>query len=83
MARIPGVRRVRTLGMVGALDLGDDGYMAELGWRVQRAARERGTQLRPLGDTVYVVPPLNITRPDLRSLLDVTREAVSVALSEG
>jgi len=81
MARIPGVRRVRSLGMVAALDLGDEGYMADAGWRVQREARSRGVQLRPLGDTVYVVPPLNIEADALAHLLEVTRDSVNVALS--
>ncbi len=83
MASMKGVRRTRALGMVGALDLGDDGYLAELGWRVQREARARGAQLRPLGDTVYLIPPLNISRADLGLLLEVTRESIRVALSRG
>jgi adenosylmethionine-8-amino-7-oxononanoate aminotransferase len=81
MEQIPGVRRARSLGMVAALDLGEDGYLADVGWRVQREARERGAQLRPLGDTLYVVPPLNIERDDLAALISITHESVEVALS--
>ncbi|NOY92501.1 MAG: adenosylmethionine--8-amino-7-oxononanoate transaminase [Deltaproteobacteria bacterium] len=82
MAEIPGVRRARSLGMVAALDLGEDGYLGEAGWRVQREARARGVQLRPLGDTVYVVPPLNIQRGELASLLRATHDSVASALSQ-
>ena len=80
IAAIEGVRRVRTLGMVGAADLGDDGYRGQLGWRVFEAALERGAFLRPLGDTVYVTPALNIAEPDLEALLAILEDAIRAAL---
>lgn len=76
IAAIQGVRRVRTLGMVGAADLGDDGYRGQLGWRVFEAALERGAFLRPLGDTVYVTPALNIEITDLERLLAILEDAI-------
>lgn len=80
IAAIAGVRRVRTLGMVGAADLGDDGYRGQLGWRVFEAALARGAFLRPLGDTVYVTPALNIAEPDLEALLAILEDAIRAAL---
>lgn len=70
IAAIPGVRRTRQLGIVGAVDLGDGGYGGATGPRFTEAARRRGLYLRPLGDTAYVCPPLNIDLPDLDTLLD-------------
>ena len=67
---LPRVRRTRALGMVAALDLGEAGYHGGLGWRITAAARNRGVALRPLGNTVYVVPPLTIESDDLEALLD-------------
>jgi adenosylmethionine-8-amino-7-oxononanoate aminotransferase len=66
---IPGVTRPRALGLVGAVDLGGGGYLARAGWRVFEAARRRGLYLRPLGDTVYVAPALNIPDAALDELL--------------
>ncbi|MCA9579561.1 MAG: adenosylmethionine--8-amino-7-oxononanoate transaminase [Myxococcales bacterium] len=80
LARLPGVKRTRALGMVAAADLGDGGYLAKLGWAVHDEARARGAQLRPLGDTVYVVPPLNITEGALDELLSVVHASVAAAL---
>ncbi len=81
---LPGVARTRALGMVGALDLeGDEGYLAQVGWRVYDAARERGVYLRPLGNVVYVTPPLNIPDDDLERLLEVAGESIEVATSAG
>ncbi|PTL84661.1 adenosylmethionine--8-amino-7-oxononanoate transaminase [Vitiosangium sp. GDMCC 1.1324] len=70
MARtIPGVTRPRAVGMVGAVDLGSGGYLARGGWRVYEAARRRGLYLRPMGDTVYIAPALNIPDAALDELL--------------
>lgn len=79
VARIPGVRRVRSLGMVGAADLGDSGYRGALGPRVGEAARRLGAYLRPLGDTVYVAPPLDVDLDVLDELLTILAEAIRTA----
>jgi adenosylmethionine-8-amino-7-oxononanoate aminotransferase len=76
IAAISGVLRVRALGMVGAADLGEGGYSGQTGQRVYQAALRRGAYLRPLGDTVYVAPPLNIPFADLDRLLDILEESV-------
>lgn len=92
IAAIPGVARVRSLGMTGAADLeprtggtrgtGGTGtsYLGRAGWRVYEEARRRGAYLRPLGDTVYVCPPLVIGERDLDELLGILEESVRAAL---
>jgi adenosylmethionine-8-amino-7-oxononanoate aminotransferase len=68
----------RSLGMVGALDLeGARGYLGERGWRVYREGLRRGAYLRPLGDTVYVAPPLNIADAELDELLAIVADSVA------
>jgi adenosylmethionine-8-amino-7-oxononanoate aminotransferase len=47
-----------------------------MGWRVYEAALRRGLYLRPLGNVVYVAPPLNIEDHDLQELLGKVREAI-------
>jgi adenosylmethionine-8-amino-7-oxononanoate aminotransferase len=77
---LPQVSSVRALGMIGAADLhetdGAAGYLAPIGWRVYEAALRRGLYLRPLGNVVYVAPPLNIAGGDLDELLGKVREAI-------
>jgi len=85
LAELPGVARVRHLGMIGALDLaleGADGYLARAGWRVYEEARRRGAYLRPLGNVVYVAPPLVIPEPDLEALLAILAESVTAVVRE-
>jgi adenosylmethionine-8-amino-7-oxononanoate aminotransferase len=80
MRSLPGVARARSLGMIGALDLdGSEGYLAGAGWRVYAEARRRGAYLRPLGNVVYVTPPLTIADEELEELLGIVRESVEVA----
>jgi len=80
LADLPKVSSVRALGMIGAVDLdetdGAAGYLAPVGWRVYEAALRRGLYLRPLGNVVYVAPPLNIEDGDLDELLGKVREAI-------
>ncbi len=82
-SQIPGVARVRSLGMIGALDLATEGgYLGRAGWRVYEEARRRGAYLRPLGDVIYVAPPVNIVDDDLDELLSIVEESVaSLSLS--
>jgi adenosylmethionine-8-amino-7-oxononanoate aminotransferase len=82
IAAIPGVARVRSLGMTGAADLASESdYLGKTGWRVYEEARRRGAYLRPLGDTVYVCPPLVISDRDLDDLLTILEESVRAVLT--
>ncbi|HEY8943192.1 MAG TPA: hypothetical protein VIM73_02970, partial [Polyangiaceae bacterium] len=74
---LPGVARTRSLGMIGALDLeGASGYLESSGQRVYREALARGAYLRPIGNTVYIAPPLNIPDQDLEELLTIVEQSI-------
>ncbi|MEN9579459.1 MAG: adenosylmethionine--8-amino-7-oxononanoate transaminase [Pseudomonadota bacterium] len=85
MRALPGVVNSRSLGMIGALDLRTEsehgGYLDRAGWRVSEEARRLGAYLRPLGNVVYVTPPLNIEDTDLDDLLAIVERSVSAAYS--
>ncbi len=77
---LPGVVETRSLGMIGALDLaGSRGYLETRGRRVCAEARRRGAYMRPLGNTIYITPSLNIPKADLDDLLGIVEESVRVA----
>jgi adenosylmethionine-8-amino-7-oxononanoate aminotransferase len=79
-ADLPGVSGVRSIGMIGALDLGQQSYLERAGWRVFEEALKRGAYLRPLGNTVYIAPPLNIEESELELLLGIFEESLRAAL---
>lgn len=84
MGEMEGVSGARALGMIGALDLrAGAGYLGELGWRAYAEARRLGAYLRPLGDVVYVAPPLTIPEGELEELLEIVRKSVAFALEGG
>jgi adenosylmethionine-8-amino-7-oxononanoate aminotransferase len=81
---IPGVVASRSLGMIGALELGGrQGYLERSGLAVYHEALRRGAYLRPLGNVVYIAPPLNIADADLDELLAILADSVRAVSSSG
>ncbi len=78
IASLPGVANPRQSGTIVAVDLEspDAGYLSELGPRLQAHFVERDILLRPLGNTVYVMPPYCIGTEDLDSIYEAIADAV-------
>jgi adenosylmethionine---8-amino-7-oxononanoate aminotransferase len=72
----PAVRDVRLQGLMGGVELAPPRDGLRWGRRVCAAAVERGVLLRPLGDVVVVMPPLTITSPELRRIVDALEAAI-------
>jgi adenosylmethionine-8-amino-7-oxononanoate aminotransferase len=80
----PHVSEPRCLGMVAAFRVGAaPGYLGHAGRRVCDLALERGAYLRPLGDVVYLAPPLNIPEADLGELIDIVTDSLDAAARHG
>jgi len=79
VARLPGVAEVRGRGFMVGIDLGEHDPALRLGHRVTLAARERGAIIRPLGDTVVLMPPLAISKADLQRLVEITTDSIAAA----
>lgn len=75
-ASIERIENARVLGTVLALELRarHEGYLSDVGPRLRRFALERGVLIRPLGNTVYVLPPYCSTDVDLALAYDVIAE---------
>jgi adenosylmethionine-8-amino-7-oxononanoate aminotransferase len=79
LAAMPEVAEVRGRGFMVGIDLGEHDPALRLGHRVTVAAREAGAIVRPLGDTVVLMPPLAISKADLRRLVELTAGAIRAA----
>jgi adenosylmethionine-8-amino-7-oxononanoate aminotransferase len=77
--RMPQVAEIRWRGFMVGIDLGAHERSLRVGHQVTLAARERGAIVRPLGDTIVLVPPLSISGEDLARLLDIVVEAIEAA----
>lgn len=71
---------IRGIGGIVAADLKNPQRHFRLGYQVYQEAVRLGALLRPLGNTVYWLPPLNADRQVLEALADITREAISNTL---
>jgi adenosylmethionine-8-amino-7-oxononanoate aminotransferase len=81
IAAMPEVTEVRQRGFMVGIDLGEHDPALRMGHRVTLAARERGALVRPLGDTVVLVPPLSISTEDLSRLLAIVAESIAAAVA--
>jgi adenosylmethionine---8-amino-7-oxononanoate aminotransferase len=81
-ARMPEVAEVRGRGFMVGIDLGEHDPALRLGHRAALEARERGVIVRPLGDVVVLMPPLTISKADLRRLVERVGESIRAAHRE-
>jgi adenosylmethionine-8-amino-7-oxononanoate aminotransferase len=81
LAKMPAVAEVRSKGFMVGIDLGEHDPALRVGHRVTLEARRRGAIVRPLGDTVVLVPPLSIPMGDLRRLLEITAASIEAAVA--
>ena len=67
---------VRQIGTIAALDIvaKDAGYLADIGPRLYRGFLARGLLIRPLGNTIYLMPPYCSTAGDLDKAYDAIDE---------
>jgi adenosylmethionine---8-amino-7-oxononanoate aminotransferase len=62
---LPGVLEVRQYGLAAGIPLGPFAPDRRIAYRVCRRARDRGVFLRPLGDTIVIMPPLSIHEEEI------------------
>ena len=85
----PLVGEIRQQGLMAAVDLVADRASRrplpaseQTGWRACMKARDRGVFVRPIGDTVVVMPPLSIEEGELSRICEAVRYGLdSVARS--
>jgi adenosylmethionine---8-amino-7-oxononanoate aminotransferase len=76
LAAHPLIRNPRRLGTIVAAEIGtsESAYLNAVGTRLKAFAHERGVLLRPLGNTVYVMPPYCIDDGELDAIYGAITE---------
>jgi adenosylmethionine-8-amino-7-oxononanoate aminotransferase len=74
------VNNLRQIGTIVAMEFKDreGAYLSDLGPKLMAFFRERDVLLRPLGNTVYVMPPYCISDDDLKRVYAVIGEALTL-----
>jgi len=77
VAALPAVLNARQIGTITAIEIADEtgDYLSSMGPRLLASFRDRDLLLRPLGNTVYVMPPYCIGDGDLDLIYAAIGEA--------
>jgi adenosylmethionine-8-amino-7-oxononanoate aminotransferase len=81
LAASPQVSEIRRRGFMTGIQLREHPVELRMGHQVTLEARRRGAIIRPLGDTIVLMPPLAISDDDLRRLVEITVAAIDAATS--
>ena len=73
-----GIKNIRTLGTIIAfeIDKGKDEYLNTISNDITSACLQQGIYLRPLGNTVYIMPPYCITQNEYERVCEVIKSLV-------
>lgn len=84
---LPHVGDVRGIGMIAALELYADPSSktafpleARVGYRICQEALSRGLYVRPLGEVLYLLPPLSITVEEIERCIEIYRASIRAVL---
>ncbi len=77
---LPGVRAIRQIGTVAAVELNAPaGYLSEVGRDLSAYALQQGVLLRPLGPVAYCLPPYCTTDDELARVYSVLHDFIDGA----
>lgn len=70
------VENIRQIGMVAALDIKNYKPQERIGLKVYTYGLQNGVLLRPLGNTIYFMPPYIITYEEIDAMIQVAYQAI-------
>lgn len=83
LADLNNLKQFRTCGTIAAMELETEAsYFSELVPQLRRRFIELGVLLRPLGNTVYILPPYCVTDGELATVYQAIRQ-VAIEVAEG
>ena len=74
------IKKVRICGTIMAFELEigtNSGYLNTIGKKIKSLAIEKGLFIRPLGNVIYLLPPLCITDNQLEMSYDIIYDIIS------
>ncbi len=77
-SKLNNIENIRQTGMIAAFDIKGFEPKERIGLRVYEYGLKNGVLLRPLGNTIYFMPPYIITFEEIDKMMDTAYEAVSL-----
>ena len=73
------IKNIRQLGTIMAFEMeqGKDEYLNDIAATITQKALQKGVYIRPLGNTVYIMPPYCITSEELEKIYATIKEIIS------
>ncbi len=67
------IKNLRVLGTIAAFEIneGKDEYLNDISATITKKCLQQGVYIRPLGNTVYIMPPYSITEEELNKVYHV------------
>ena len=78
----PAVKEIRLRGLMGGIELAPPIPGLRWGRKVAAAATDRGVFLRPIGDTVILMPPLTLTSEEVHEIVHALSAAIDEVASD-
>jgi adenosylmethionine-8-amino-7-oxononanoate aminotransferase len=77
VAGLPGVAEIRRRGLMTGIELAPPADGLRWGRLVTAACIDRGVLIRPLGDVIVLMPPLDVTSDELQRIVDALQGAIT------
>lgn len=83
-AKNPNLENIRSLGTILAMDIKTDetGYLSNLQPQLYRSLLSQNVLLRPIGNTVYILPPYCIIESDMEKIYAAVEQTVNAINEE-
>jgi len=78
LRQLSGIKNVRVLGTILAFEItqGNDEYLNNISAIMTKKSMDKGVYIRPLGNTVYIMPPYCITENELQKIYSILLELI-------
>ena len=75
------IKDIRNIGLIGAIELKDNLLPnIRIGREIYNLALKKGVFVRPIGNSIYFMPPYIITYEEIDKMLDVCKESIEELL---
>lgn len=83
------IGEIRRIGIIGAMEIVKNKNTKErfsskkrTGYNIYKTALKHGAILRPLGDTIYFMPPFTISYKEIDEMLEICRQSIEEYLNK-
>ncbi len=78
LKQLNGIKNIRVLGTILAFEImnGNDEYLNDISTTITKKSLAKGVYIRPLGNTIYIMPPYCITEAELQKIYSVLLELI-------